>query len=253
MIQKFFLRIRCAESPGYRALKKLARAVISFNLPLPRFALVFYRILYTLHDFGLEVVRWALNVFFREPAFRSRCVSAGKRLYVSRLPFIVGHAKIYVGDDVNFFGKVDIMSGASFDEPKLILKDRVDVGHNVGFVVNKEIVIEEDVNIASGVQFRDTDAHPRDATQRIADMRPEPDENKAIRVCRYAWIGFDAIIMKGVTIGEGAIIGVKSVVVTDIPPYTVAMGNPARVVVKGLKSVGGGPVPGPACTDSLHS
>ncbi|MGH9640108.1 MAG: acyltransferase, partial [Bryobacteraceae bacterium] len=37
-------------------------------------------------------------------------------------------------------------------------------------------------------------------------------------------------ILKGVTIGEGAIIGASSVVVADVPPYTVAAGNPARVV-----------------------
>ena len=242
MIQEFFLRIRRAESPGYRALKKLAQAIISFNLPLPRFALAFYRMLYALHDFCFQAVQWALSVFFREPAFRSRCARAGKRLYVSRLPYIVGHAKIYIGDDVNLFGKVDIVSGASFDEPKLILKDRVELGHDVAFVVNKEIVIEEDVNISSRVQLRDTDSHPRDATQRIAGMRPGADENRAIRVCRYAWVGFDAVILKGVTIGEGAIIGAKSVVVTDVPPYTVVMGNPARTIAKGLKPVNRGPI-----------
>jgi len=42
--------------------------------------------------------------------------------------------------------------------------------------------------------------------------------------------------LKGVTIGEGAIIGVNSVVVTDIPAYSVAMGNPARVVFKNIDS-----------------
>jgi acetyltransferase-like isoleucine patch superfamily enzyme len=245
MIREFFLRVRRAESPGYRAIKKFARSVISFNLPLPRFALAFYRMLYELHDFSFWAARWVLIVFFREPAFRSRCAAAGRRLLVSRLPFIVGHPRIYIGDDVNIFGQVDILSGASFDEPKLILKDRVDVGHGVSFVVNKEIVIEEDVNIANSVQFRDSDAHPRDAAQRIADMRPEPSEIKAVRVCRYAWIGFGAMIMKGVTVGEGAIVGAKSVVVTDVPPYTVVMGNPARVVVKGLKPVGGPPADAP--------
>lgn len=245
MIDEFLLRVRRAESPPYRALKKFAQAVISFNLPLPRFALAFYRMLYALHDFCMQAVRWVLNVFFREPAFRSRCASAGKRLYVSRLPYIVGHAKIYVGDDVKIYGKVDIFSGASCDEPKLILKDRVEVGHNVGFTVNQEIVIEEDVNISSGVQFRDSDSHSRDATERITDVRPEPDAIRPIRVCRYAWIGFDAMIMKGVTIGEGAIIGAKSVVVTDVAPYTVVMGNPARTVVKGLKPVDRGPTPPP--------
>lgn len=43
--------------------------------------------------------------------------------------------------------------------------------------------------------------------------------------------------MKGVTVGEGAIIGVNSVVVNDIPSYSVAMGNPARVVVKNINKV----------------
>jgi len=38
--------------------------------------------------------------------------------------------------------------------------------------------------------------------------------------------------MKGVTVGEGAIIGVNSVVYTDVPPHTVAMGNPARVIAR---------------------
>jgi acetyltransferase-like isoleucine patch superfamily enzyme len=156
------------------------------------------------------------------------------------MPFVSGHARIYIGDDVNFFGTVDISSGRIFDEPKLILKDRVDICYNVGFVVNKEIIIEEDVNVASGVRFMDTDSHPRDTMERIADLPPRPEEIRPVRVCRYAWIGQNAFILKGVTIGEGAVIGVNSVVVTDIPPYTVAMGNPARVVVKAPPKVNPG-------------
>jgi len=46
------------------------------------------------------------------------------------------------------------------------------------------------------------------------------------------WIGLDATIMPGVTIGDGAIIGAKSVVTHDVEPYTVVAGNPARVVKK---------------------
>jgi acetyltransferase-like isoleucine patch superfamily enzyme len=40
--------------------------------------------------------------------------------------------------------------------------------------------------------------------------------------------------MKGVTVGEGAIVGVNSVVLNDIPDYSVAIGNPARVIVKNI-------------------
>jgi len=44
------------------------------------------------------------------------------------------------------------------------------------------------------------------------------------------WIGFDAVIMPGVRIGDGAIVGGRSVVTRDVPPYAVAAGNPAKVV-----------------------
>jgi virginiamycin A acetyltransferase len=44
------------------------------------------------------------------------------------------------------------------------------------------------------------------------------------------WIGYDVLIMPGVTIGDGAIIAARSVVMTDVPPYTVVGGNPAQVV-----------------------
>jgi galactoside O-acetyltransferase len=52
------------------------------------------------------------------------------------------------------------------------------------------------------------------------------------------WIGFDVSVLKGVTIGERAVIGACSVVTKDIPPYTVAVGNPARAV-KNLKDPAG--------------
>lgn len=44
------------------------------------------------------------------------------------------------------------------------------------------------------------------------------------------WIGAQAIIMKGISIGNGAIIGAGSVVTKDIPPYAIAVGNPAKVI-----------------------
>ena len=44
------------------------------------------------------------------------------------------------------------------------------------------------------------------------------------------WVGFDSCILPGVTVGEGAIVGARSVVVDDVPPYWVAAGNPARLI-----------------------
>ena len=239
-MESIALRIKRAETPFYRMLKQCAKTIRSSTLPVPRFLNPVVRLCFDLHQTVWRVALWFYGCFYVGPLFRSRCASVGRRFRIIRMPFVSGHARIYIGDDVNFFGTVDISSGRIFDEPKLILKDRVDICYNVGFVVNKEIIIEEDVNVASGVRFMDTDSHPRDTMERIADLPPRPEEIRPVRVCRYAWIGQNAFILKGVTIGEGAVIGVNSVVVTDIPPYTVAMGNPARVVVKAPPKVNPG-------------
>ena len=230
----FVLKLRRGETPFYRRLRQIAHNVRAGNLPIPR---VFNPVLragyFTYH--GIELfIRWALAYFIFEPLFRGRCELVGKRFRCTRMPWVVGQSKIYIGDDVNFFGKVDIYSGSQLDEPRLVLKDRVDIGHNVIFMVNKEIVLEEDVNVASGVRFMDSDAHPRDTTARIADLPAPVDEIKPVRIKRYAWIGHNSFIMKGVTVGEGSIVGVNSVVLNDIPDYSVAIGNPARVIVKNI-------------------
>ncbi|WP_071585616.1 DapH/DapD/GlmU-related protein [Selenomonas sputigena] len=51
-----------------------------------------------------------------------------------------------------------------------------------------------------------------------------------IHIGDKAWLGFNVIVLKGVSIGEGAVIGAGSVVTSDVPAYSVAVGNPAAVV-----------------------
>jgi acetyltransferase-like isoleucine patch superfamily enzyme len=63
---------------------------------------------------------------------------------------------------------------------------------------------------------------PRDAS---SDFPARP-----IRIDRNVWIGFDCCVLPGVNIGEGSIVGARSVVAEDVPPYTVVAGNPARVI-----------------------
>ena len=46
------------------------------------------------------------------------------------------------------------------------------------------------------------------------------------------WFGYDSLIKNGVTIGDGAIIAARAVVVKDVPPYSIVAGNPAKVVKK---------------------
>lgn len=236
LLNTFLLKIRRKESPFFGFLYRLASGIRNANLPLPQFVNPVLGLLYALHMMLMGALRWTATYFYREPLFRGRCESIGKSFSLSKMPFVVGQTRIRIGDNVNFFGKVDIFSGRIFDKPNLLIHNRVDIGHNVVFVVNKEIIIEDDVNVASGVCFMDTDSHPRDAKDRIADLPPRPEEIKPVRVCKNAWIGTGSVVLKGVTIGEGAIIGANSVVVTDIPAYSVAMGNPARVVLRNINT-----------------
>jgi acetyltransferase-like isoleucine patch superfamily enzyme len=65
------------------------------------------------------------------------------------------------------------------------------------------------------------------------DRRPIADAGgsaKPVRIGDNVWIGFDSCILPGVTIGEGAVVGARSVVTTDVPPFTVVAGNPARTI-----------------------
>ena len=57
-----------------------------------------------------------------------------------------------------------------------------------------------------------------------------PDTAASVTIGDFAWIGGGAIILPGVTIGEGAIVGAGSIVSRDIPPHSVAVGNPALVI-----------------------
>jgi maltose O-acetyltransferase len=88
-----------------------------------------------------------------------------------------------------------------------------------------EVSIGEDVNIGPGVML-------------LAASRPlDPDERRAgfqfakpVRVGDGAWIAAGALIFPGVTVGADAVVRAGSVVVDDVPPLSLVVGNPARVV-----------------------
>lgn len=243
LIDQFSLKVRRGEGPFYSAIRKLVKGLFRSNLPVPAFLRPVYRLLYELPFTVLFAFRWALNYFYREPAFRSRCTSVGKNLSLWLMPDVRGHTKIYIGNHVNLYGHLGVGSGRVFDNPTLIIGDRVDLGHNVMISVNREVVIEDEVNIASNVQIQDNDGHPRDPELRARHLPPLPEEVKPVRICRRAWIGQGCFIMKGVTIGEGAIVGANSVVLTDVPAFSVVLGNPARVVIKDVRTSAGTPQP----------
>ena len=105
-------------------------------------------------------------------------------------------------------------------------------------VCHTAITIEDDVMISWGVVIVDHDSHSLKMSVRKHDVREWLKGEKSwvdvgirpVRICKGAWIGFGASILKGVTIGEGAVVGANSVVTRDVAPYALVVGNPARLV-----------------------
>ena len=91
------------------------------------------------------------------------------------------------------------------------------------------ITIGDDTWIGSGVQLCTPThpIHPEDRMNKSCAEKADP-----INIGKRCWIGSGAIILGGVTIGDGTTIGAGSVVVKDIPPYSVAVGNPCKVIRK---------------------
>ena len=123
----------------------------------------------------------------------------------------------------------------------------VEVAGGSTLISCNEIRIEDDVIIGWGTTFYDHNSHSTDIKYRINDVKRELGNHrnkkpplvgkdwehvtsKPIVVKKGAWIGFGSTIMKGVTIGEGAIIAARSVVVKDVAPYTIVGGNPAKYI-----------------------
>jgi len=107
---------------------------------------------------------------------------------------------------------------------KIKIGDRVLVMNGVRVSSATEIIIGDDCMLANMCYLTDADWHD------IHDRTSSPGKTSPIVLERGAWIGDSAIVCKGVTVGENSIVGAGSVVRRDVPPNTIVMGNPAKVV-----------------------
>ena len=100
------------------------------------------------------------------------------------------------------------------------------------------VMIGDDVLISWGVTIVDHDSHPLEFDYRAKDVVRWREGKKdwsfvpreKIVIRNKAWIGFGATILKGVEIGEEAVVAAQSVVTKNVEPRTLVAGNPARVI-----------------------
>jgi acetyltransferase-like isoleucine patch superfamily enzyme len=103
----------------------------------------------------------------------------------------------------------------------------------------KEITIGDRVLISHNVNIFDNDTHPVNPQARheqfkqiITTGQPKSIDlrERPVIIADDVLVGCNSIILSGVVIGKGAIVGAGSVVTRDIPPYTIVVGNPAKVI-----------------------
>lgn len=155
---------------------------------------------------------------------------------------VVGKQYLTIGEDCIVGGNFIFES----TEGKITIGNHSYIGGST-FISRSSITIGNNVTIAWGGTVYDHDSHSLDYLDRRKDIDDQLEciragknfienkdwlnvNSKPIVIKDDAWIGMNVIILKGVTIGRGAIVGAGSVVTKDVPDWCVAAGNPARVV-----------------------
>jgi acetyltransferase-like isoleucine patch superfamily enzyme len=112
--------------------------------------------------------------------------------------------------------------------------------HGARIICESAITIDDYALVSWNVVMMDSYRVPTDPdlrrplVQRVPGLQPRRLDNEVpalpIHVGRGAWLGFDSCLLPGVRIGEGAVVGARSVVDADVEPFTIVAGNPARLV-----------------------
>lgn len=143
------------------------------------------------------------------------------------------NVQIFQPDLVNLYGCEigdDTKIGA-FVEIKTSVKIGKKVKIQAGVFIPEGVTIEDEVFVGPHVVFTN-DLYPR-STNPSGDLKNSQDwEVSKTLIKKKASIGANASILCGTTIGEGAMVGIGSVVTKDVPPWTIVTGNPARVIRK---------------------
>ncbi|KFL34038.1 MULTISPECIES: acyltransferase [unclassified Sulfurospirillum] len=148
------------------------------------------------------------------------------------------------------------MVGCSFifesDEGEIEVGNNTFINGGTSLISRSKITIGNNVTIAWGCTLYDHNSHSLDYRERQKDIERQNDDykngrnfiyskdwnvvkSKPIHIENNVWIGFDSVILAGVTVGEGAIVGARSVVRQNVEPWTMVAGNPA-VIVKRLRN-----------------
>lgn len=151
---------------------------------------------------------------FRSTVPEAVRLGRGSSIYLGVMFDLGPAARMTVGD-------FTLMNGS-----RVISDAAIDIGDFC--LISWNTVLMDTYRVPAGPEARRTlleDAARRSPRRVEAEVSARP-----IRIGNAVWIGFDSVVLPGVTIGDGAIVGARSVVTGEVPPYAIVAGNPARVV-----------------------
>lgn len=131
------------------------------------------------------------------------------------------NADITLGRKVQLHREVKLSAWGNEGPAEIVIGDNTAIGDRTEIHAGKRVEIGSGCNIAWDVCIMDRDYHKFNSS--IEEIRP-------VKIGDNVWIGCNCLILKGITIGEGAVIAAGSVVTKDVVPKTLVGGNPAKVL-----------------------
>jgi len=129
---------------------------------------------------------------------------------------------------VHTHARLSVVAESEGVVPRLAIGDRCHIGRYATIACVGEIVFEDDVLTADRIFVGDSYheyADPRMPVAAQGMSRPE-----RVRIGSGAFLGVGSMVLPGVTVGENAYVAAGAVVISDVPPRTLVVGNPARPV-----------------------
>jgi len=228
-IERFMTQVRRRETPLHARLYDFAKRLRAIHIPVIPGV---HHLLYEERRLRHSLWHTFLRTLYCEPMFKTRCEQVGRDLRViGGLPLLMGNPiRLVVGNDVTISGVTTIIGSKPIDNPILEIGSDSYIGYQVTIVTGRGVHIGQHVLIANRVYIGGDDSHPLDFSARLRNEPPLLEDVKSVWIEDGAWIGDNATILKGVRVGRGAVVAAHAVVTKDVPPHTVAAGNPARVV-----------------------
>lgn len=222
------LRSTLKSRPALLVRARLARHVArSLYMPWPR---PLMRLLSSVAGATAAILQYIAGALWRKPMMRALCESVGSGLHIDgAVPQVIGRGRITIGSDVTLGSPLTFDLATPLGEPsELVIGDRVSINYRTLITAYRSVRIGDDTMIAGEVAIFDNTSHPTEPSRR---KEPAGEGDTApVLIGRNVWIGMRSIILRGVTIGDNAIVAAGSVVTKAVPPDTIVGGNPARVL-----------------------